>query len=351
MSTLLDELQRTVQTPIRFNEEAILASIEKENGRQSLPVKILSIFGGILASITFLAFLLTTGLYDTAIGLSVSGITISALAILLSRHYDQIIWDTISITAYIIGVFLIVIGCSQWNINETVISMICIVMAATSLRLAKNYIMALIPVLMIDGAVLTIIFTNNIPNLIHLHVSALALTLTYLILNEARLIARRNSLSLLYKPIRTGILISFLSGLAILGNKMLLTISPAYIWISAAVMIFIIVYLLSLLMTTLNITVRRTKIVIYALSIASLCTTALSPAITGALLILLLSVGANYKTGIAAGIVSFIYFVAQYYYDMSLTLLTKSILLMATGLLFLSLYLLIRKKDTSHEEI
>jgi len=90
---------------------------------------------------------------------------------------------------------------------------------------------------------------------------------------------------------------------------------------------------------------------IYALSILLLLPTVLSPAISGAILIILLSFLVNYKTSLVIGIAAFIYFVSQYYYDLHFTLLTKSILLFSSGILFLGLYLLTHKKLTSNEKI
>ena len=46
-----------------------------------------------------------------------------------------------------------------------------------------------------------------------------------------------------------------------------------------------------------------------------------------------------------------IYFISQYYYDLNFTLLTKSILLFSSGVLFLLLYLFTHKNLTQNEKI
>jgi len=101
----------------------------------------------------------------------------------------------------------------------------------------------------------------------------------------------------------------------------------------------------------LDITEKRTKITIYGITLLTILPTALSPAISGAILLIVLGFLVNYKTGLILGIVSFIYFISQYYYDLNFTLLTKSILLFLSGILFVLLYLLTHKKLSSNEKV
>jgi len=82
-----------------------------------------------------------------------------------------------------------------------------------------------------------------------------------------------------------------------------------------------------------------------------LVSTIFSPSISGAMIIVLLSFLVNYKTGLAIGIISLIYFISQYYYDLNFTLLTKSIILFSSGIVFLLFYLFTTKKLNSNEKI
>ena len=59
----------------------------------------------------------------------------------------------------------------------------------------------------------------------------------------------------------------------------------------------------------------------------------------------------NYKTGLVIGIISFIYFISQYYYDLNFTLLTKSIILFSSGIVFILFYLFTNKKLNTNEKI
>jgi len=222
----------------------------------------------------------------------------------------------------------------------------------SSLSIVRNYILSLVSVLIINGSILTLIVQNRDYDLIHIYVSAMALIITYLFLKEAKIITENKFFSQLYNPVRAGLTISFFAGLSFLGIKNgVFPMSPDYIWFSSIVIISAIIYLTSLLFNVLNITKMQHKIVIYIFTVLALLPTALSPAISGAILIILLSFFVNYKTGLVLGITAFVYFISQYYYDLNFTLLTKSILLFSSGIIFIALYLFTHKKLTTDEKI
>lgn len=351
INELLDYFQNMEGKPLRFDEEAIVSAYQKTSDHQSLPIKILSIIGGILASLAFLGFLFIARLYDSDFGMLLFGGIFIAGSIWINKQYDKIIIDTLSVSSFIIGFILIGLGLGQLQTSENLICIVFIMIAIGSLAIVQNYILSFVSVLIINGSILTLIISNEAYNLIHMHVSTLALTTGYFILKEAKIISINNTISKLYNPIRIGLVFSLLSGLVILGKRGILPVSTDYIWISSIIIIASILYLGSRLFNILSITETRHKITIYIVTVLTLLPTALSPSISGAILIILLSFYANYKTGLVLGIISFIYFISQYYYDLHFTLLTKSILLFASGVLFIALYLFTHKRLTTNEKI
>ncbi len=351
INELLDYLQTTENKVVQFNEEAIITAYQKNNDNQSLAIKILSVFGGVLASLAFLGFLFIAGLYNSDLGLLIFGILFITGALWINSAYDKIIIDTVSVSSFIIGFILFGFGLGKLQMTENVISIIFIFIALLSLSIVQNYILSFIAVLIINGSILALIITNKGYDLIHIYVSALALIVTYVFRKEAKIITGSKALSKLYNSLRVGLIFSFLSGLVILGKKGMLPLSPNYIWLSSVIILAVIIYLLSNIFEILDITKIQHKVGVYTFSILLLLSTALSPAISGAILIILLSFFVNYKTGLAIGIIAFIYFVSQYYYDLNFTLLTKSILLFLSGVLFIGLYLFTHKKLTSNEKV
>ncbi len=348
---LLDYLQTAEDKELQFDEDAIVTAYHKNSDNQSMTIKILSVFGGLLASLAFLGFLFIAGLYNSELGLLIFGTLCIAGAIWINKEYDKIIIYTLSVSSFIIGFILYGFGLEKLQMTENTISLVFILIALLSLSLVQNYILSFVSVLIINGSILTLIILNKGYNLIHIYVSALSLIATYFFLKEAKIITASKALSKLYNPLRIGLIFSFLSGLIMLGKKGILPVSPDYIWLSSVIIISTIIYLLSNLFEILNITKIGHKISIYVFSILLLLPTVLSPAISGAILAILLSFMVNYKTGLVIGVIAFIYFLSQYYYDLNFTLLTKSILLFSSGVLFIVLYLFTHKKLTSNEKI
>ena len=347
---ILDYLQTTESEVLNFDEDAIAAACQKTTG-QSLAIKILSVFGGILASLAFLGFLFISGVFESEAGMMIFGAICIAGAIWIDKASDKFIMDTISVSSFIVGMILLGFAFGETYMGGNEICVIFIVISLGSLAIVRSYVLSFISVMMINGCILALIIMNEAGELIHIYVSALALATSYFFLMEAKIITTSKGLSQLYNPIRIGLIFSFLSGLIFLSIRHLFDMSFNYIWAPSIVIISTIMYLMSVLFRILHITKELHKIGIYVLSLLILLPTALSPAISGAILITLLSFRVNYKTGLALGIIAFIYFISQYYYDLHFTLLTKSILLFSSGVFFIVLYLLMHQKLKSNEKI
>ncbi|MDF2830927.1 DUF4401 domain-containing protein [Chryseobacterium indoltheticum] len=352
---LLENAQELGNKDLKFNEEAIYRAYEKGNNHQSLTIKVLSIFGGIMASFLFIGFLFIAGLYDSEFGLLVIGIPLIIFGALVTKVTYNVLLDTLSISAYIIGFVLVGGGLLQMEMDENLVSIIFILIAVSALFIVRSYLISFISILIICGASLFLMMSNNSFNLIHIYISLLASILTFIYLKEAKLMTFNKAFSQIYDSVRISLIFCFLAGLYLLGRNYRFTdigkYSNEYFWISSVVIILAILYVISHLFEMLIIKKSEQKYGIYSLSVLILLPTVFAPAISGAILIILLSFLVNYKTSLVIGIVAFIYFVSQYYYDLHYTLLTKSIVLFCSGVLFLSLYFLTHKKLSSDEKI
>lgn len=352
---LLDSLQSSNDKDFRFNEEEIYKAYEKSDNHQSLAIKILSIFGGIMASCLFIAFLFVTGIYDSELGLLILGTILIIFGAFITKVTDSILLDTLSISAYIIGFILVGVGLMQAESDENIVSIVFILIATSALLIVRSYLISFISVLIICGGFLFLMMSNKGFDFIHLYVSLLALILTFIYLKEAKLLTLNKAISQIYDSVRIALIFCFLAGLYLLGRNYSIDyvgeFSSEYFWISSVVIIVAILYVISHLFEMLNITKTNQKYGIYTISVLILLPTVFAPAISGAILIILLSFLVNYKTSLVIGVVAFIYFVSQYYYDLHYTLLTKSIVLFCSGLLFLGLYFLTHKKLSSDEKI
>jgi uncharacterized membrane protein len=192
---------------------------------------------------------------------------------------------------------------------------------------------------------------NRVYNGIHGYNAIIIASLTYWILHEAKLVTSNKVISKLYNPVRISLIISLVTGLVFVGKRGLFDYSFTQFWITSIVTIPITLYIVSVILKINQVKELRSKILIYSLSFLFVLPTTFCPAISGALLIVLLCFMVNYRLGLSIGVISFIYFVSQYYYDINLTLLAKSVVLFTSGIIFLFFFFITYKKLGSNEEV
>ena len=323
----------------QYNKEAILKDYRTQiENKSNVTIKLLTIVGGVAACLFFLIFLAITGIYDAPVMLLIIGGISIFVAIHLQKKYNALIFSTISSAMYLIGYLMIAFSLYTEELNENTISIVLMLIAIVVIRLTEHYMLSLFTILFINGN-LAFLLVNQSHDLIHLYVILQVIAFAYLLLHEAKFMVKNKKISSLYAPIRAGLLFSLFGGLYTLRILKLLRFTSDYFWLSSIAIIATILYLIHIISGYMEINTTKSKVIMYGLSslILAMCIT--SPAILGALLIILLSFLVHYKTGFAVGVVSIIYFITQYYYDLSFTLLTKSVLLFTSGLMFLLLYL------------
>ncbi len=349
--SLLMHIQSQEADEFEMDENSILAEYEKgiENAR-GLAIKVLSIFGGILSALAFLGFLFILGIYDSGSGMLIIGIGLMATSILLGNRFDKLFMDAINVSMYVVGFILFIASLFFFDFHEDGVLLLAMLVSFATLLLGRNYLLSFLSVIAFAVAILLLIISNDAFEAIHFYIVLYAVGLTYFMLEEAALLTISSFFVKLYNPVRIGLIISFLLGILALGRERIIPVSNSFIWISSAVIILLILYTIRTVVTHLQIQPKKKVYGIYAFSFLALLPTILAPAISGSLLITMLAYKVNYKTGFTIGLIAFVYAVGQYYYDLQFTLLTKSILLMASGVLFLLFYFFL-KKQRSHEEV
>lgn len=349
---IIQSVQSSEGENFQYNETAILAEYQKKAANtSSLAIKILSIFGGFFATQTFLGFLALMRLFESEIAILITGIIFIIAAIWLNKTHDKLIFDTLSISTYVTGFVLLGIGLSGLNVEENPLIFIILVVSLLTLLVNQTYMLSFIAVINVSGCLLAFIIFNKSYEFFHLYNISIAYTLAYVILNEAKIITFNKKLSKLYDPTRIGLIFSLLFGLVILVNRAVFEMPTSFIWLSSVLLLIGVIYLVSQIMKRMNITDKKQQIIIYILSVLVLSSTIFAPSILGAILIMLLSFFVNYKTGLVIGITALAYFVSQYYYDLNLTLLVKSIILFSSGILFIVFFLFTRKKHIANEKV
>lgn len=344
---LLDHIQTAEGTDLSIEEEAVMSEYQKISANRSgIAIKVLTIFGGLLGTLAFLGFLFVAGLYNSEAGLVILGLICTTGAILLSKVYDKLIFDTIAVSLFVTGLFLlgIGIGLAQARGSENTVCVTFIIIAIITLAIIQSYILAFIAVLLVNGSIMALILFNDNYNLLHVYMAVIIAGLTLFMMNEAELITSGEKISRLYNPVRMGLLCSLLTAMIFLVKWHQVSFSVNYNLISFIAAMAAILYILPRILKILHIQQPKDKAIIYIAVVLLLLPTVWAPAVTSAVLITLLSFWVNYKTGLTLGVIALVYFITQYYYDLQFTLLVKSILLLSSGILFILFYILTNKK-------
>ncbi|TDS12316.1 DUF4401 domain-containing protein [Sphingobacterium paludis] len=348
---MLAYFQSTYNEDMQFDRVAIDRAYSAEDTKHPLIIKILSVFGGLLASIVFFGFLFLTGLYESkTLLLAFSALAIAA-GLLVSRNDNGILWDTMSVALLAIGFIMLSFGLTAWDMPSQQIPLVLIVVAAACLALAGNYMICFVSTLILHGSILAYIIGNHWDQFTPFYLCGLVLLLSYIFLDEAALITRPKSLLKWYNPVKTALIFAFFSGLITLRVDFPLNVPVQAVLFTSGTCIILILFNARAVLNRFAITKSSYLILTYALILLSLIPTAVAPGIAGSLLILLLCFQTNYKTGFIIAAIALIYFIGQCYYDLRFTLLTKSLLLFASGTFFIILYLFISKRHDQHKKI
>jgi len=348
----LDTIGANEGPSFSYDENAIKEEYAKQHRRRSnLVIKVLSVFGILFATFAFFRFLALLGIYESELGMLLLGSILITLSLLLNVKFDTLFIDTFGASIYVLGIVLVTFGLASFDLHEDLITLLVISIALCSLFIVQNYIVSFISVLVIASCFLVLIFSNDLFDLLHFYLAFYALALAYCSFNESQFLTSGTKMSKVYGPLRVGLIFSLLFGLVAVGINQLAPLSQNLNWISSLVHILIILYLVGPITKTLGVDSKTTKIWIYTLTGLTLLPTLFAPSISGALLIVLLSFRVHHKTGLGIGVVALIYFVIQYYYDLNLTLLVKSMLLFSSGVVFLLFYMFLTKKSRGNEKV
>lgn len=341
-----------LQTTADIDEQAISDELQQGQTEQtSVAIKIISVFGGFFATLAFLGFLLLVGLYNSEEGLLFFGFIFIAGALAINKMFQKTITDTASICAYMTGHAMIAFSLVELDADLNVICILFIGISALTLYISQTYVLSFIATLTALMSLLAMVFIAEAFNAIHLFIILLTVVLTTVLLNEAKIIIELKGHSKLYGPVSMALIVALIISFGIVNVSNIDFLPIQYVWTSSIVTISAVVFIVSKILKIFK-TESLTKIIGAYVSIGFvLLPTIYAPAISGALLILLLCFLVNQKTGLAVGIISFIYFISQFYYDLHFTLLLKSIILFLTGISCLLIYIFIIKKIESNENI
>ncbi len=366
LDKILHDAQLSQNGNLNYDHEQITKDVALTAASiyEGLGIRILSIFGGFLACGFFLGFLFIAGIIKSNASMLTTGIIFLAGTIAMNLMTEKRFFDGAAIALYLSGILLIAAG-SEFRTGTTSITLLTI--AVLMLAIIKNQLLIFLSVLLFFGSLLGLAYNTHQSAFVIIITTLLTASYTLASIAESWLITADKRINIKYTSLRAGSLFSF-AGMLIMTihtNEYLLFAGRHWLtW--CVIMIAIITTLHRIIInahsaftshpavtqlpttnptpiTTGSHQPLKTLILLAAAATILMLPMLFTPAIPGALLILLVSVHTRSRTGFALGMISFIYFISRYYYNLNQTLLIKSILLFSMGILFTASWLLIKK--------
>jgi Domain of unknown function (DUF4401) len=347
----IETLQKIEGRGFEINQQGLVNDLEKyASENTSIIIKVITVLGAFIGTSFLLTFFFTFKLFHEPLTMIIWGLGLIITSITLSNTSKMLLFETSFIAFLIYGGIILGLGLNGYKLNN---SLICLCFFSVGLFIflfTKNEIQYFLGVFVSFLSLFWVIILEKLFWMYHPFNLVLNFGLLYVFFREAKLIsstffARR------YNALKNAMIIIFLLCMSRVSVKALNLDTVPFNWISAIAPILSIVYILGRVLNKIGITKKSIIIGIQIVVLLLLLLTIIFPAISASIIIILICFWVNYKTGYIIGIISLCYFISQFYYDLSLTLLVKSELLLANGVLFGLLYFFSSNKLMEYEKV
>ena len=328
------EKVRSVSGPeFDCDTEQLLA---KESERSGGAIAVLQIVGGLLGSIAFLGFLFAVGIYQYRLAVIIIGFLFFAFSVATPWILKRAFPESVVLFLFMIGCFLFTYGLSNCHLNGNIIISILVLVALSAIWFGKGRLIVFTAVLLFAGSMVAYAFENSVEDLIHVVAFFSFAIAGWITMNESKILARRTHLSSISDSIALAFVFAGIGVMNLMNISLHIPFNPNLLWISGLAPLFLAVQ-------TIYRRVDGSVPATIVSGIVFLSIAMFAPAIMASIAIILLGYGYNRKVMMVLGILVFIQFTSQFYYDLKFTLLTKSWLLMGTGVLGLAGYFFYNK--------
>lgn len=332
---LFEQLAQRNLAPLR-TDQPLPADLTGANDAESSPwyVKALVGIAAWIAAFFLAAFFGVAGLIDSTASMLIWGAVLTVAAMVLKwLTRRSIFWGQLAFAVVLAGQGLLIGGFAGQGRDTTTIALFVAGLEVVIFALYPDALHRLLSLLAITGALLVILYEWEMPELIHGLTLLLAVGAVAVWQQEFRLLASR------WSPIRTPLgygLSLALFGLCLLS--LLHEYGATQWWLSAAGLALLLLYLAFILLREVE-RPLLSPVGLWALgAVALLLIPAYqTPGILAAVIVLLLGYWRNNVLLLGLATVFLLFFLSAYYYNLEITLLNKSYILMGTGVVLLLL--------------
>ena len=345
---LLASLQAKAGEPLACDTPALMASLEGEALQlHQLPIKIISVLGGLLSAMLFTGFLLALGMWESGGAMFMLGVVFIGCSLLVVNKDVSTYFSATAIAFLFIGLLLFGVGLGISSDSMTLVCLALMLACGVLFMTTTNGLVLFLITLVFLGSFLGLLLQTEDLAVLHFLVALLAALLLGWCLAEPELITATKQINEAYRPVRMGLLFSFgilmvmLSGAGSYGY-----IRIPYYWVSGlmlllALFIFVWYSLQRLQQEGERLGAARQ----YGFLLLPLLMLPMiqAPGVVGSFLLILLAFYIRHLPSLVMGIVAFGYTLFLFYYDLHLTLLEKSGMLLLSGGWFLVGYILVKR--------
>ncbi len=337
-----------------------LGELQNAQSIKTIFIKVISVLGGLLGMSMFLGFLflLLSPSHSENIPLFVISILLLGVTYVINKSSTVAIKDGLAVSTFISGfvLFEFAIGLGEYESVDSVLALVGLLLSIISLVVYRNQIITFLAMAGVLISINCLIVFKEAYLMLPYFMCLLILLSVYLFYREEIIRGRSALLNQLYTPIFTATFCYTLF-MSIMGSTMRYyqyfnAYSVVSKWALIVVLIATTIFTLHLVLNKLQITSLVTRVIAYALVSVFLYLIGFGyPAFAVSVLFLLWSFKTQYKVGFVVSISALIWSMGMFYYDLSITLLSKSISLMLSGVFFLAIYWLIHKKWNEDETV
>lgn len=346
---LLSKWQKSHPESLPYKDESFHQEVE--NASYSASTIVIQVFMGIgawIAGLLFLELLDELNILNSENSRLIFGAACVSFY-LLTSYFGRLkpAFESSLLTVGLIGQVYLAWAIGDIFTEELHIYIIGILIEAAILLLTFSSIQRFTSTILIFMSFLGLIHEFEIYEATHVLIGGLSFILAYFWIKEPKVIAQDKRFSSFMNPVGLGIATSIILLLMLTVNKEWHQEFIEYWWISGIFMIGSVLYVLRSMIEAYEI--KKYKWLVYAAAIVMLGPTVFSPGIAAAIFILLLGFYRGHYILSGLGTLAMTVFTFMFYYNLQITLLQKSMLLMGVGLVFMVLrigFILIYKKET-----
>lgn len=334
------------------NETELLDQLKEE--KAPLFIKIISLIAGFFVNLCFVGFLFITNLIETPEVILIIGLLLFSITVWLSRKNLSETINVAIISFFATGISLFVYGYMDINPN-IYIEFPLILLGVLGVILTKNNIIQFLNFILIFGSL--IVFGYEITSVLFLSIFLIIITFScsYLFVYEGTTIIKNTYLKKIYRPLLLSLFLTTIY-LASANAPIIYFYQDTFEYhnllthivnVSCAICIL---FILIKIQYKFQIANQPKVFLFYLIVTIILYLISNSTLLLYGILFLLITYYSNNSIPLVISFLLFLYGLFLFYYDMNLSLLYKSLLLISTGILFLILFLF-TKKQLSHEEL